>query len=544
MGKSTDKQGRIAGVRRWGVQLLAVFGIAGCGIPEVHREPELAALAARLDTIETVRLADQSKSEPVTIEQATEKQARQIGEPNEKQPAIELTLDEVRAAALANNLDLRVELISPAIAQQSVDAERAKFESVFFGSGRYSRSDVDGDETVFSQSYEAGVTTPLYTGGEITASVPVAEFEGVSSAAASVSVIQSLLRGAGTRINLYSIEVAAYQKDRVDAITKLQAIRILGNADITYWELYAARKQLDVSREQYKLAQDQLENARHKVEAGSAPKIEIVRAEAGLASRLDAMIGSETDVRDRERDLKRIMNRPDLPLNVQMDMIPMTHPDPKGLTLDQEALVAAALENRTDLAELEFRLATDEIDIAVARNNLLPALEMDYTFVAGGRSDSFGGAMENVLDDSLKDHSVGLSAAIPLGNRAAEARLRQARLERVRTEVSREQLEQEIRQEVYRAVDGMEQNWRRILAAEQGVVRAYRFYRVEQSQFQLGRRVSTDVLDAASSLAEAQLRKIGAFVEYEIAQVVLARATGTLLGHGQIRLQPYTSPGL
>jgi outer membrane protein TolC len=180
--------------------------------------------------------------------------------------------------------------------------------------------------------------------------------------------------------------------------------------------------------------------------------------------------------------------------------------------------------------------------VAVAKNNLLPTLDVDYTFsaVAGGASAA-DRALENLFDDTLADHSVRLSGTIPLGNRAAEARVRQARLARVRTEIGRDVLEQRIRQEVYDAVDGFEQNWRRILAAEQGVVRARRFYEVEQSQFQLGRRVSTDVLDAASSLAEAQLRKIGAFVEYEIAQVALARATGTLLGHGQIRLQPYAS---
>ena len=190
MGKSIDRHGRIAGAGL----LLLVLGAAGCGIPEVRREPELAALAAKLDTIETVRLAEQSQSEPVTIEQATENLARQIVEPNQVQPAVKLTLDEVRAAALANNLDLKVELISPAIARESVDVERARFESIFFASGRYTQSDLDRDETVSSRSYEAGVTTPLQTGGAITASLPVVESDGVSSAAASVSVIQSLLR--------------------------------------------------------------------------------------------------------------------------------------------------------------------------------------------------------------------------------------------------------------------------------------------------------------------------------------------------------------
>lgn len=94
-----------------------------------------------------------------------------------------------------------------------------------------------------------------------------------------------------------------------------------------------------------------------------------------------------------------------------------------------------------------------------------------------------------------------------------------------------------IRQEVYEAVNGLRQNWRGILAAAQGVTAAYRNYKVEQSQFQLGKRMSTDVLFAAAGLADAQLRKIRTFVEYEIAQVNLARATGTLLGYGQIQLE-------
>ncbi len=543
MSKSMDRSRRIARIG-WGVVVFLVLGLAGCGTPEVEREPALTALAAKLDRIETVRLEEQSKSEPVTIEQATEKVAKEVAEPNQTFPAVEITLDQVRAAALANNLDLKVELIDPSIAQADLDVERAKFESVFFGSTRYGRSDqVDGG-AVSSRSYEAGVTTPLHTGGEIVASVPVVDSDGVSRAAASVSVVQSLLQGAGTRMNLYSIQLAAYNKDSVDAYTKLRAISVLSNADIAYWYLYSARKQLEVSREQYKLAQDQLENARNKVEAGSAAKIEIVRAEAGLASRLDTMISAETAVRDYERTLKRIMNRPDMPINAKIDLIPMTNPDPKGMELDQETLVAAALENRMEMAALEFSLARNEISVALAKNNLLPTLEADYTFAAGGRAGTTGRAFDNVLDETLADHSVGLTGSIPLGNRAAQARLRQARLARVQTQISRDVQEQEIRQEVYDAVDGLEQNWRRIIAAEQGVVRALRSYKVEQSQFQLGQRTSTEVLDAASSLAEAQVRRIDAFVSYEIAQVVLARATGTLLGYGQIRLEPYDSSNL
>ena len=49
------------------------------------------------------------------------------------QPTTEvtITLDEVRQMALENNLDLKVELLNPTIAQTQVSEEQARFESLF-----------------------------------------------------------------------------------------------------------------------------------------------------------------------------------------------------------------------------------------------------------------------------------------------------------------------------------------------------------------------------------------------------------------------------
>lgn len=533
------------GLRRLPCWLLASLVLAGCGSTQVRRAPELEVLAARSGAIERVQLKDQSQSEPMSIERATEELAAKGVEPNAvPHRTVELTLEEARAAALTNNLDLKFYLVGPSIAEQALDEERAKFEWTFFGSAGYSHSERDDEgNTVTVQSYEAGVEAPLQTGGLLRASLPfrradydVDDIGGVSSAAMSVSYVQSLLRGAGTRINTHSIRIATYQKDITDVYTKLSAIAILANVDIVYWQLYAARRELDVRREQYKLAEDQLDHARRKVGAGAAAKIEIVRAEAGLAGRLEDVINAETSVRDRERDFKRILNREDLPLNVGIDILPTSEPDPIGLNLDAEAIAAAALDNRMEMAELEFRLAVDDLDIALARNRTLPDVTFDYRYAATSESGSLGRALGDVGDGSLQDHAVGISAVIPLGNRAAQARYRRARLEKARDRIDQERLRQSIRQEVYDAVDALQQNWRRILAAEQGVVTAYRDYKVEQSQFTLGKSTSTFVLQSASRLADAQSRRIRAFAEYEIAQVRLARATGTLLGRGRLEI--------
>lgn len=517
--------------------------VAGCPAPTLKEDPKIKALTTKLNTIETVRPADLSESTPISIEQATKEVTEQISEPNTSIPVVELTLEQVRAATLANNLDLKVELIEPAIAQRSLDAERAKFEAAFFGSASYIASETEEGVSSTSNSYEVGVEAPLYNGSSVTVGLPFGESDsdtsdGVADAAISVSYIQSLLKGAVTRINTHSIRIAGYRKHAIDAFTKQSAIFLLAEADIAYWDLYVACRELDVAREQYKLAQDQLQHAQKKVAAGAAAKTEIVLAEAGLTGRIDALINAETRVENSQLDLERIMNRQDIPLDANIRIDPKTEPNPLGLDIDEEKLVGIALKNRMDTIRLELQLAIDELDVELARNATLPDLRFSYSYAAQTGAGDTVHALGDFGDKTSYAHSIGLSASIPLGNRAAKARLERARLRQLQDQANYDSRCQFIRQEVYRTVRDLNNSWLRILAAEKNVASAFRRYKVEQSQFQLGYRTSTDVLISATDLANAQLNRISAFAGYEKAQIRLARATGTLLGHSRIILEP------
>ena len=528
---------------RWMVAALASLVVAGCSAPTLKEDPKIKALSTRLNSIDTIRPADLSDSLPISVEQATREMTEEITEPNDLVPVIELTLEQVRAATLANNLDLKIDLIDPAIAQRTVDIERAKFEAAFYGSATYSTSETETGNSSTSNSYETGVEVPLHTGGLISVGLPFGESDsddsdGVADAAVSVSFIQSLLKGGGTRINTHSIRITGYRKHAVDARTKQSAIYLLAAADVAYWRLYTACRELDVSREQYKLAQDQLHHAQRKVASGSAAKIEIVRAEAGLSSRIERLINAETQVQDRQLDLQRIMNRQDMPLNANVKIDPKTEPNPLGLDIDEEKLVDIALANRMETIQLELQLVIDELNVELARNKMLPDLSLSYRYDAQTEAGDAGHALGSFGDKTSDTHSVGLYANIPLGNRVAKAQLEQARLQQLQNQANYASRRQGIQQEVYVTARALRNRWRSILAAEEGVKAAYRDYKVEQSQFQLGRSRSTDVLYSAAGLAEAQLNRISALAGYEIAQIGLAQATGTLLGHSRIILEP------
>ena len=125
-----------------------------------------------------------------------------------------------------------------------------------------------------------------------------------------------------------------------------------------------------------------------------------------------------------------------------------------------------------------------------------------------------------------------------MGNRAAKSRLQQARLQRFQRISTKRNREGLITLEVLNAGDQLEANWQRILASRQNVIVSGRLYEAEKRQFELGLRTSTEVLNAQTNLADAQLAELSALVEYQIALVDLAYATGTLLGAANVEWEP------
>jgi len=470
------------------------------------------------------------------------------------QKELSITLEDCRVLALENNLGLKVELINPAISAQRVSAEEAKFEAAFFSNIDFSKTDrpaatslgLAGSQ-VDSTSVDMGVKVPLRTGGTVTFDVADnraktnftgATFNPAYSSTASLSISQPLLRNAGKRVNTHSIRILEYERLITNARTKLEVIRVLAGAERVYWRLYAARRELEVRRQQYDLAQAQLSQARRFVDVGEMAPVEIVRAEAGVAERLEGIIVAENSLRDRERELKRVLNKPGLSMQATTALVPATEPDPIHYELARSKMVSTAFDNRMEMLELELQIAEDVSTVDYLRNQALPLASVDYTYNINGLGPTRSDSYDLLYDKKFEDHRVGLQLLVPLGNEAAKSRLREAfylRKQRLATRDDRKSL---IEVEVLNAIDHLESNWQRILASRQNSILSGILYEAEKHQFELGLRTSTDVLDAQTKFADAQRAEILALTEYQIAQVDLAFATGTLLGAAKVSWEP------
>lgn len=527
------------------LSLLGCLLVAGCQNFGVGGTGEIVVPQQRVQTIESLDLSACATTQPAS-EPATQPAPQELA----------ITLEQVRQMALANNLDLKVEMLNPAISQASLDEEQARFEALFTAGVDYSVTDTPTASRLSGSqnknlSITPGIEFPLRTGGTVRLGLPLNrsetdnEFSTLNPAYSSdlsASITQPLLRGGGVQTNAHGIRIAFYNHQINLARTKLEVIRVLAAAERVYWRLYAARQELEVRKKEHDLAVAQLHRARRLVRLGAAAEVEIIRAESGVADTLEAIIVAENAVRDRQRELKRLINQPGLEMDTPTVLIPATPPSAQAYRLDPVKLVDAAMRQRMEMLELELRIAQETSNVAFARNGALPVVTLDYAYSVNGLGPAWDDSFNMISDANFQDHHLGLRMEVPIGNQAARSRLRRALANRMQALASKQQRAATIQQEVYNAIDQLQANWQRIMACRKRVMLAARVLEAEVRQFEQQLRTSTDVLDAQTRLANAQSAEIAAVTEYQIAKVDLAFATGMLLGASRVSWQAIPIP--
>lgn len=484
--------------------------------------------------------------------------------------ARQFTLADLRLKALENNLSIKVAKINPEIAATDVRKEEAKFDQIFYVYAKYKNYDspkqssdyvgfksenpaLDKQEVKLdtleqekkSLDVEAGIRVPLRTGGTVVLSTPIAgkrtsrqnaQFDSKTyQSAMRFSISQPLLRNAGSTANEASIRIAEFDQQAATLNTRLQSIRIIAMVDKAYWQLYENWGELDVRRQQYEYAQQNLQMVKTRVAEGLTARVEINRSEIGVADRLEALIIAETNLKRANRQLQFLLN--DITDDTSLDAIflPTTPPNLVKYDINRKKLMNDALEGRIELLTQELKLSADLAKIDYLENQTLPLFTVDYQYGALSNTfDSFGNSYQDVFNGDFNDWSVGFKFELPISNEANKARLDRAVQQRSQRLTTRTLQTLTVKKEIYNAVDQVEQNWQRILAARQQVLIAGINYEAELKQFNEGIRTMTEVLETLTRLGEAQIKEIKAIGDYQIALVDTAYATGTLLGYSRL----------
>ncbi|MBI3646434.1 MAG: TolC family protein [Acidobacteriales bacterium] len=375
-----------------------------------------------------------------------------------------------------------------------------------------------------------------------------------SSLRATVS--QPLLSGFGFLPNTRFIKIAKNNREISDVAFRLQVITTVNQIQNIYWDLVNAYENVKVQQDSVALAQKTLSDNKKQVEIGTLAPIEVVRAQSVVATNQQSLILAQTTLQLQQLLMKNALSRTLVdPVLADAEVIPtdtMSVPDNEPVVPTQE-LVNQALAHRAELAESRIDLTNRNINSRSAKNALLPTLNLFAYYqgtglggslnpnyicldpenpICGNRprpSDSYGSALNQLVDSTAPDKGVGLQLTIPLRNRSAQADQVRAELEYRQAQMRLQQQENQIRIEVRQAQFSVQQNRASVEAARAAVQLGKQSLDAEQKKYALGASTTTLVLQAERDLTQVQSNLVTANSTYEKSRVELDRVTGATL---------------
>ncbi|BDU71496.1 TolC family protein [Mesoterricola silvestris] len=347
------------------------------------------------------------------------------------------------------------------------------------------------------------------------------------SGGVSGTYTQSILKGFGRPVNEVNVIVARNGSRAADHQFSLALINLVATAETQYWDLVFAARNLENAHAALTLAQEQLEDNKGKVRAGTLAEIEVTGAEAAVARQKLAIIAARSQTRNANDVLMRTL----YPRNAPADrMDPTDAPTAYYVLPDRASLEQQALERRVELKVA--RLAKDSMGALrrAAENRLLPQLNAFVSY--NGTSDnrtSLGTANRDLTSLDHPGYSVGLNLAIPIANRTAKGSLAQARANERGSDLTLHDLEFGIRLQVRLALENVESAQESVEAAR--LTRIYREedLRAERKKFEKGMSTTFLVLAKQTDLDTSRAAELQAQIGQAKAITSLELATGNLL---------------
>ena len=156
-----------------------------------------------------------------------------------------------------------------------------------------------------------------------------------------------------------------------------------------FYSVIAQRQLLEVARQSLERTEALQKSSEARLEVGLASKLDVFRAELQAAQARDAMLRSQSSLATAlERFRAQLAIPPGDPVEPEAVALPTTD----DVFEPVEVLVQRALDTRLELAEARDQVSDAERSASLAKQNLLPQLDLNVGVTQLGFGSSFGTA--------------------------------------------------------------------------------------------------------------------------------------------------------
>lgn len=468
-----------------------------------------------------------------------------------------LAMEEAVRMALENNLGIQAEKLNPQIQVLGIARANAAYAPTLFSSLlRRSSTSPPTDFNTSGDAQEISTSANFSTQGGVQqnmkwfgGSYSVA-FDGSKATTNAINSVFNPQLGSGLNAqfnqpllrnfkidNLRTQLLTSQNNSQIADLQLQQRITQTSRAvRFAYYNLVGAISGLEVARESLRVAETSYKNNKTRVEVGALAPIDLVTAQAEVASNEEAVIIQEAAIESAQDQLRGLLMNPNQPNFWTARFVPSEQPSLSAPQIDVDTAIKNALANRTDIREFRKNMENTDINLQFARNQKLPAVDLTARYglagVAGTRFSrlddgtlgdptirSFTDALRDVFANDFKTWSFGVNVSVPIGESAADVAFAQGKIQQQQERTTLASLEVAIAQAVRQAGRDVNTNLRRVDATKRARELAEQRLQADEKRFSVGLATTFELLQSQRDLARARSSELRAIIEYNQALV-------------------------
>jgi outer membrane protein TolC len=361
----------------------------------------------------------------------------------------------------------------------------------------------------------------------------------------------------GLEANRAPIVIARLRADFTTWQFKSQVMNMVRSVEQQYWALAQAQVQYWAAETAVDLGEQivKREKAKYAVGQGSIPNV--AEAEEQLERFKLDFVQRTADLITTERQLRNLLG---LPPTDNRRIVPVTAPTEARLEPNWQASLAQMLDFQPDIVQGQLLVRVAELQLLVARNQLLPVLNFDALYQFNGLGHTLDQSLAVMTGKTIQavnpiiqsqqraaglnatpgfysafqSWQLGLTFQMPLGYRGPLADVRLAQYTLLQQRAYVQQIVHQTTHQLARFFLEVDANYKAFKTASRLKAAALQRLEAQKAFYEEGTITIDRYLDAVNRWANAVTLEAQFRTQYNIAIVALEEAKGTLLGYDNV----------
>lgn len=283
-----------------------------------------------------------------------------------------------------------------------------------------------------------------------------------------------------------------------------------------FWDWVAAVRYVEVQRRALKVAEDRFKQVDGRAKAGAVAPLDVVEANQEVQRRREISIAAQRQVEQEQFKLSMFLWENNVPSLPALDRVPdfpaqMLSPTPDAV----KAHKVQAKAERPEIREIGIEAKMNDIDLELAKNNLLPSLDAEAAPARAPEKFVLG-----------LGYRFGLELRIPILQRRSRGEVLEAQGKADRFVMVQKFREQQVVVDVDNALSAIERAKERMEAAVQSLKLARTLEEGERFRFGLGATSVLFVNLRERNSVDSEAQVIRAKADYQKAQALYQWAIG------------------